>query len=45
MEESEKNRAGEGECFLKEPVEGGGRGGEGTGVRKCADCDVMAGCA
>lgn len=38
--------AGEGECFLKEPVEDMvGGGSVGAGVRKCAACDVMAGCA
>lgn len=37
---------GEGECFLKEPVEDMvGGGSVGAGVRKCAACDVMAGCA
>lgn len=37
---------GDGECFLKEPVEDMARGGSvGAAVRKCAACDVMARCA
>lgn len=37
---------GHNECFLKEPIgDVVGGGSVDAGVRKCAGCDLMAGCA